>query len=97
MDSCSILLPNFDIYIQGDLHGCLNKRAHFDGHISILLDGRIIQWEYEFCPGCTVCNPEEAECFTHKEITKDEATQILMEAYKGILPEDVSNILNRLV
>jgi hypothetical protein len=96
METCSILIPDFEIYFQGDEHGCLNKSAHLDEHITIFPNGKIIQWEFEFCLGCTECDPEESECFISKEITKDQVVKILTESYKGNLPEKVSSILSRL-
>ncbi len=93
MDTCSVLIPNFDINFSGDEHGCLNKGSHFSEHINILPGKRIVKWEYEFCSGCTDCNPEESECFNYKEISKEEAILFLEEEYNNSVPKEILDIL----
>ncbi len=96
MDTCSIIIPNFDVFFEGDTNGCLNKGAHFDKHINILPDGKIVEWEFEFCPGCKDCNPEESECFNYEFISKDKALKILKNAYNGSIPSNILDIISQL-
>lgn len=96
MDRCHTLIPNFDIKFEGDQHGCLNTSAHFDGHITILPEGKIVLWEYEFCEGCTECNPEESECFNYKYLSKQELLIVLNKAYNNSIPEDITQIIKEL-
>lgn len=93
MDTCCVLIPNFDIHCSGDEHGCLNKHAHFTDHINILPGKRIVKWEYQFCSGCTDCKPEESECFVHKDISKEEAILILKQEYNNLIPKEILDIL----
>lgn len=98
MEPCNILVPDYEpsgFLRKKDKDGCLNSESHHGKHIHKLNDGTFISWE-DVTPHNDEGRPiEEDEEFVYSEITKEEALKILEEEYKGSIPNEVMEIINR--
>lgn len=81
MDKCYILVPFKDsIWTTRDSEGCVLKSNHDGAHVSILDDGRIIQWEddYSCNCGCWDCEHELHDvCKVYSFLTQEELNKLL--------------------
>ena len=90
---CHILVGFRDCF-SDDVSGCLKSANHFDGHLSLLKNGKIVEWEDDMTCECGCWDSYDTgfsddTCKIFHYISVDEAIAKIKDSYGGTIPEEV--------
>jgi len=90
-DKCRILVPFEDgLWTTRDVNGCIKPEGHNSAHISLLEDGRYIQWEDDYSCNCGCWDEGDFDnvCRVARFLTEEEVNEILTNpATRGEMKE----------